>query len=163
MQRRRARLNSAYASLAAVEHLQLARRLVMISTEMIEDVTGLWSDIANGCWEPMVVSPSFQVPGLQGASSNASGSVKKGWGAHAFGACAHGRWDPRTWRLIEQRRLSINAPELLAAAAAVVLVDEAGRTPLRGLFALKCDNSTACAAANYGEATSVAMKEALRI
>lgn len=159
----RARLNAAYACIAAADHMKLDRRLVMISKEMIEDARDMWRDISEGRWTPLVVSPNFHMPGVQGASSDASGSLEKGWGAHAFGAFPYGVWAPRTRRLIEQRKLSINALELLAAAMAVVLVDKAGMVPRGGRFALKCDNDMACAAANYGVTASAAMREALRM
>lgn len=62
-----------------------------------------------------------------------------------------------------QLKVSINALELVAAPAAVVSIDAAGRTPRGCRYALKCDNSAACAAANYWVAPSAAMREVLRI
>lgn len=110
----------------AAGHLRLSKRQVMISREMVEDLRGIWDDFSSERWAPLTVSPSLQVPGQQGASSDASGPIYKGWSAHAFGAFAHWVWAARTRLLIEQRRLSINALELLAGAAAVVLIDRAG-------------------------------------
>lgn len=83
--------------------------------------------------------------------------------------CAHLRGarsqpvGPAQKRLILKRKLSINGLELLAAAAAVVLVDKAGKAPRRQRYTLKCDNSTACVAANHGIAGSAALREALHI
>lgn len=76
----RTRLNSAYACLAAAEQMPLRSRQVMISQEMLEDLRAMWTDITGGCWSPLTVSPTLHTPGLQGASSDASGSVEKVWG-----------------------------------------------------------------------------------
>lgn len=122
-----ARMNSTYSWLAVTDHLQVSKRQIMVSREMLGDLRGLWRDICEERWTPIVVASSFWRPCVQGASSDASGSLEKGWGLHAFGAFAHGLWAPRTRRLIEKRKLSINALELLAAAAEVVLIYEAGR------------------------------------
>lgn len=112
---------------------------------------------------PVVVSPTIHVPGVQGACSDASGAAHQGWGAHAFGRFVYGRWAPRTQRLIEKRKISIKALELLTATEAVVLVDMEGKGPREGRYALKCDISTTCVAVNFRVAASAAIREALRI
>lgn len=84
-------------------------------------------------------------------------------GAHAFCACAHGLWTPCTKKLIEWGNISINALELVAAVAAVTLIEKTGSFPREKNFAMKCDNDISCAAANYVSADSAAMREALRI
>lgn len=110
----------------------------------------------------MVPFPTFHVPSLKGASSDASGSTEKGWVSHAFGAFAHDLWSPKTRRLLQRFQSSINALELLAAAAAVQLAESSGKTPNDNLFVLKCDNRAACATSNYGIAVTEATIEAMR-
>lgn len=74
------RLNSAHSCLVATEHIFLKRRHIMISEEVLEEMQVLWDDVTKERWSPVTVSSTFNVPGLQGASSDASGSLTKGWG-----------------------------------------------------------------------------------
>lgn len=145
------------------EHLQVSQRQMMVSREMLSDLCDLWHDITHKRWTAIVVSTSFWAPGMHRASSDASGALEKGWVVHSFGAFAHGLWAPHPRRLIAKRKISINALELLTAAAAVVLIWKEGRVQSEGRYVLKCHNRTACAVDNFGVAGSTAMREALRI
>lgn len=86
-----------------------------------------------------------------------------GWGAHAFGALACGKWSPCTQALSSTGRLSINPLELLASAAAVMLLNKMGKWPGTRQIALIRDNATAGNAANTGIAYRPAMRLALGI
>lgn len=75
---------------------------------------------------------------------------------------AGGLWHDTTAWLLKRKKLSINAVELVAAAVAVILMEKEHGIPGKRQFAMKCDNSTACACANHGVASSTGMCVALR-
>lgn len=83
----RAKLNSAYASLARARGLHCRDQKAMISKEMSRDVD-LSGEIRGRRWAPLVTAPTFAFPGSQGLSSNPS--LTRGWGVHAFGALVNG-------------------------------------------------------------------------
>lgn len=58
-----------------------------------------------------------------------------------------------TKKLIADGAISIKPVELLAAAAAVVLIGKTGVIPETRQVSLKSDNKTACGAANSGQHT----------
>lgn len=45
--RGRARMNSAYACMASAEHLQVAKRQMMVSREMVDDMREFWHEVAQ--------------------------------------------------------------------------------------------------------------------
>lgn len=56
------------------------------------------------------------------------------------GVCAGGTWNSPTQAALKEKRLSIFAMELLAAAAAVHMAAEWGRVPEGRRLILRCDN-----------------------
>lgn len=127
------------------------------------DIAELDSMIKKEQWAPLVSSPEFRFPGMQGIPSDASASVKLGWAAHAFGTLPYGKWTNSTCRMLRKVKISINPLELLASAAAVLLIGMRESNVTNKQITLRGDNLTACTAANTGGAFSPAMRLALRI
>lgn len=156
-------LKSSYATLAGARHLQCRSDKAMITAEIDHEVDSLVTEIRLEHWTPLVSSPEFSISGAQGVSTDASASLCRGWGAHAFGTIASGTWAPTTLVLINYRRLSINPLELLATEATVVLLDKVGKIPCNRQVVLRGDNFTAYNVSNTGIAYSQAMRFALGV
>lgn len=80
-----------------------------------------------------------------------------------MGRLARARWPRSVQEAIRQGSVSISPLELLAAAIAVRIASEVGAVPTCGRMALRCDNESACAAANSWTAASAPMLAALRV
>lgn len=165
--RGRAGIISAYACLAAAEHLKRAKRLVMISKEMIskemiENVAGLWREITNGAGPRWWYHPPSRFLGCRGRPPTPAGPSKRDRGARVRGIRPRAM-GATSGKLIQQRRISINALELLAAAAAVILVDEAARISTWVAIRAEMRQLQGLCGCQLWVATSAAVGEALRI
>lgn len=118
----RAMLNSVYAALIGAKYLAYEHDFAMISGETANDIHHMRTAVHDERWTPIVESPKLAFRGAQGVSSDASASLKAEWGEHAFGRIAGAPWTQSTSKLIAEGAISINPLELLAAAAAVMLV-----------------------------------------
>lgn len=167
----RAYLNSSYAAIAAAHRLTGKSDMVMITQEMTSDLTELTKLMHANAWTPLVVSPQFASPGKEGFSLDAAvrvaapgdgnATARGGWGAHVFGLAVGQEWSSSTFRLLKQRRLSISPLELHATAAEIDILGSTGKQGGRQVV-LRCDNTSACSAANTGGAYIPAMRFAPR-
>lgn len=155
-------MNSSYAVLAGADHLKCKMEKAMISDEMAVDIARLKDRFINQQLAPLISPPDFLFLGTQGISSDASASATLGWAAHAFGSIAYGAWTAGTRRLLRKGRVSINPLELLASAAAVLLLGKQGLVTNKQQVTLRGNNSTAFTAANTVVACTPAMRYALR-
>lgn len=70
MEHGRERLNSAYAVLASVRHIQCRNQKAMFSTYMAPDMEIISIDIRDERWKPLISSLAFEFPGSQEVSSD---------------------------------------------------------------------------------------------